>query len=81
MENKTISMVKCPYCNDNWLKEEDEFVCKDCEEKASVDMAIASITDAIEILKKANNKTVSTRSLILSDLSNSLIEILNKINK
>ena len=47
---KTISYIRCPYCNVKWVREDDtnEPVCGNCRPTVDLDLAVAQILSAIQ---------------------------------
>ncbi len=54
MNRKTITMVTCPYCEQEWITEH-QLTCQICDPKFKADMVIADLMDSIESLNTFDN--------------------------
>jgi hypothetical protein len=77
-EVETLNMVKCPYCTKEWVRDETELVCKDCEPDLGVDLAVADIVNAINVLKNSNSEKIKERIELLTSLHQILTSVIKK---
>jgi len=54
MNERVITMVKCPYCNIEWITD-TTLTCDNCAPAIMTDMALSSLWEAIEILDITKN--------------------------
>ena len=72
-------MTKCCYCGEEWVREDTELVCKDCEPALQVDLAIADITRSVNELKSLPDSEVNKRIDILYADYQAIGEIIKKL--
>lgn len=75
----TITLTKCPYCGDEWVREDTELVCRDCEPRLNVDLAIADLVNSVESLKDSDPDQVKDRKDLLVSTYQALGEIIKKM--
>lgn len=75
---KVITMVVCPYCDKEWVREDDELVCDKCENALKVDLAIASTVAAVDDLSNLPMPEVRARIDLLLSVHNKLTKLIQK---
>jgi hypothetical protein len=75
----TINLTKCPYCGEEWVREDTELVCRDCEPRLSVDLALADLVNAVDSLKNSGSDQIEDRADLLISTHQVLGEIIKKI--
>ena len=78
-KDQEIHMIKCPYCENNWMREDMELVCQSCIPALNVDLAVADIGNAISKLKDLDRKAVKTRIDIIYTEYKALEELIKKV--
>jgi hypothetical protein len=80
-EPEVISMVQCPYCDKEWVREDLELVCKECEPRMYMDLCIADMAQAVDTIKESKIKDVKDRYDLLLSIHQSLGKILKSIKE
>ena len=80
-EPEVIIMVVCPYCEEEWVREDDELVCKDCEPSLKADLAVASLIQAIDELGNCAAGAVQQRRDLLISAHHNLTQLIKKPTK
>lgn len=78
-DQSVISMVQCPYCDKQWVREDTELVCEDCTPALKIDLAVADIASAVEQLKEIDPELLKRRRDLLISTNNALAEMLRKL--
>ena len=78
---KVITMVVCPYCDEEWVREDDELVCKDCEPMLKADLAVASLIQAISDLGECGAGAIQKRRDLLVSAHHNLTQLIKKPTK
>ena len=76
-----ISMVSCPYCGDEWVREDTELTCEKCEPRMKMDVAIADMAGSLETIKESKVKDVQDRYDLLLSIHQSLGKILKSVKE
>lgn len=63
-----ILLIKCPYCNQEWIHEDSDLVCEKCKPKVDIDLAVAKMHESIEVLEQYHSCDLINRKTILSRL-------------
>jgi hypothetical protein len=79
MNEGVITMVKCPYCNIEWISD-TTLTCDDCAPDVLTDMALSSLMQAIENLTVTKNITTE-RFDLLDQAVNRLISLRENLQK
>jgi hypothetical protein len=79
MSNDTITMSRCIYCDDEWIREDMEIVCSKCEDKLKIDLAISSIITATNELKEIPTDKMKTRLDLMISAHTAMGKIIKKI--
>lgn len=73
---KVITMVVCPYCNEEWVREDDELVCKTCEPSLKLDLAVAEMVKAVNELTQCTAEQVRQRIDLLMSIHITLTKVI-----
>jgi len=63
MNKEIITMVCCPYCEQEWITD-NQLTCEICDPKFRSDMVIADLMEAINSLNTFDKLTISRIDLI-----------------
>lgn len=55
------TLVQCPRCTKNWVPEDSEYVCVECEEPLKVDAAVVAVYQAVQTVDKLNFRTFTSQ--------------------
>ena len=75
---ETINMITCIYCNETYIREDTELVCKECEPALTLDLVVSSLLDAISDLGKVPPEDIGVRMDILTSAHQALGKIISK---
>lgn len=73
-----ISLVRCPYCHNEWVREDNELVCKNCEPKKNVDLAVADLISSLDTLEQEKLEYVENRIDLLISIHQKLTTLIKK---
>ena len=79
VENDTIDMVKCSYCEEEWVTANTEIVCRKCEPYLSTDIDIANLLTTISLLERDDIDKLKSRIQLLQSAHTKLSNLLYKI--
>lgn len=79
MNKEVVTMVICPYCDEEWIID-DNLVCHKCEPKFKTDMVLSDLLACVEELSKVENM-VPSRKKLLQDAIVGLQRINNKFQE
>jgi len=76
----TITMISCPYCDKQWVREDTELACKDCTPALNTDLAIADLISAVSKLEDHGEpETMMKRRELLSHAHHKFAQIILKV--
>jgi len=55
-EPETINMCGCPYCNKDFIREDEELVCKECAPLLDIDIAVGELISSVNFLTDKKEK-------------------------
>lgn len=74
-----ITLVECPYCRKNFIPEDGDVVCTDCEGIMSLDIAIVETLDGLARILTIEDKELKKREQQLTELLRQARNLENKL--
>lgn len=81
--NTVVTYVRCPYCREQWVREDDdnELVCESCRSLSTADVAVAHLLLIIEKLSKLPPTKVKHRLSVLKYIQSLLTKLISEVEK